>query len=73
MFPRGHVYRYHSSRGLLNVPTPGVPGGIFSVPYDVGGFPFCDVAHQQVYIGALALALSNATPEQRRMVCMFPF
>ncbi|KAI4295671.1 hypothetical protein L6164_035690 [Bauhinia variegata] len=67
MLPRGRVYRYPPGRGLPDVPMPGVAGGMFSVPYDVGGMPLRDAAlSQQIPIGALASALANSTPEQQR-------
>ncbi|ONH91681.1 hypothetical protein PRUPE_8G129400 [Prunus persica] len=67
MLPRGRVYRYPSGRGLPDVPMPGVAGGMFSVPYDMGGMPMRDAAlSQPIPIGALATALANATPEQQR-------
>ncbi|KAI4298478.1 hypothetical protein L6164_032032 [Bauhinia variegata] len=67
MLPRGRVYRYPPGRGLPDVPMPGVAGGMFSVPYDVGGMPLRDASmSQQIPIGALASALANATPEQQR-------
>lgn len=48
---------------------PGVAGGMFSVPYDMGGMPLRDAAHSQpIPIGALASALANATPDQQRTV-----
>ncbi|KAK4284569.1 hypothetical protein QN277_001383 [Acacia crassicarpa] len=67
MLPRGRVYRYPPGRGLPDAPMPGVAGGMFSVPYDVGGMPIRDAAlPQQIPIGALASALANASPEQQR-------
>ncbi|XP_054777242.1 polyadenylate-binding protein 8-like [Prosopis cineraria] len=67
MLPRGRVYRYPPGRGLPDVPMPGVAGGMFSVPYDVGGMPLRDTGlSQQIPIGALASALANAPPEQQR-------
>ncbi|KAM1106343.1 hypothetical protein ACFX13_003268 [Malus domestica] len=71
MLPRGRVYRYPSGRGIPDGPMPGVAGGMFSVPYDMGGggsMPIRDAAVSQptVPIGALATALANATPEQQR-------
>ncbi|KAJ7967480.1 Polyadenylate-binding protein [Quillaja saponaria] len=70
VFPRGGlVYRYPPDRGLTDVPMPGIAGGMFSVPYEMGGMPLCDAAlSQQIPIGALASALANATPEQQRMM-----
>ncbi|KAF3435430.1 hypothetical protein FNV43_RR22519 [Rhamnella rubrinervis] len=68
MLPRGgRVYRYPPGRGLPDVPMPGVAGGMFSVPYDMGGMPMRDAAlSQPIPIGALATALANASPEQQR-------
>ncbi|QCD83283.1 polyadenylate-binding protein 8-like [Vigna unguiculata] len=67
MLPRGRVYRYPPGRGIPDVPMPGVAGGMFSVPYDVGGMPIRDASlSQQIPIGALASALANASPEQQR-------
>ncbi|CAN6687786.1 unnamed protein product [Malus baccata var. baccata] len=71
MLPRGRVYRYPSGRGIPDGPMPGVAGGMFSVPYDMGGggsMPIRDAALSQptIPIGALATALANATPEQQR-------
>ncbi|XP_048433412.1 polyadenylate-binding protein 8-like [Pyrus x bretschneideri] len=71
MLPRGRIYRYPSGRGIPDGPMPGVPGGMFSVPYDIsggGGMPIRDAALSQptIPIGALATALANATPEQQR-------
>lgn len=69
MVPRGRVYRYPPGRGLPDVPMPGVAGGMFSVPYDMGGLPMRDAAlSQPIPIGALASALANATPDQQRTV-----
>ncbi|KAF5448172.1 hypothetical protein F2P56_028728 [Juglans regia] len=67
MLPRGRVYRYPPGRALPDVPMPGVAGGMFSVPYDMGGMPLRDASlSQPIPIGALASALANATPEQQR-------
>ncbi|KAJ7946075.1 Polyadenylate-binding protein [Quillaja saponaria] len=67
-FPRGgRVYRYPPGRGLPDVPMPGMAGGMFSVPYEMGGMQLRDAAlSQQIPVGALASALANATPEQQR-------
>jgi len=66
MLPRGRVYRYPPGRGMPDVPMPGVAGGMFSVPYDVG-MPLRDASlSQQIPVGALASALANASPEQQR-------
>lgn len=67
MLPRGRVYRYPPGRALPDVPMPGVAGGMFSVPFDMGGMPLRDAAMSQpIPIGALASALANASPEQQR-------
>jgi polyadenylate-binding protein len=51
---------------MPDVPMPGVAGGMFSVPYDVG-MPLRDASlSQQIPVGALASALANASPEQQR-------
>lgn len=66
--PRGRMYRY-PGRGMPDAPMPGVAGGMFSVPYEVGGMPIREAAlPQQIPIGALASALANASPEQQRTV-----
>ncbi|KAJ7946074.1 Polyadenylate-binding protein [Quillaja saponaria] len=66
--PRGgRVYHYPPRRGLPDAPMPGVAGGMFSVPYEMGAVPLRDAAlSQQIPVGALASALANATPEQQR-------
>ncbi|TYI95005.1 hypothetical protein E1A91_D02G247100v1 [Gossypium mustelinum] len=67
MLPRGRVYRYPVGRGLPEVSMPNVPGGMLSVPYDMGSMPMRDAPlSQPIPIGALASALANATPEQQR-------
>lgn len=70
MFPRGRGYRYPPGRGLPDVGFPGVGGGMFSVPYDMGGMPVRDAGiAQPIPVGALATALANASPtEQRTML-----
>nr|KJB32341.1 hypothetical protein B456_005G236500 [Gossypium raimondii] len=69
MLPRGRVYRYPVGRGLPEVSMPNVPGGMLSVPYDMGSMPMRDAPlSQPIPIGALASALANATPEQQRTV-----
>ncbi|CAN4112177.1 unnamed protein product [Withania somnifera] len=70
MFPRGRGYRYAPGRGLPDVGFPGVGGGMFSIPYDMGGMPVRDAGiTQPVPVGALASALANASPtEQRTML-----
>lgn len=53
-----------------DVGFPGVGGGMFSVPYDMGGMPVraAGIA-QPIPVGALATALANASPtEQRTML-----
>ncbi|PKA65835.1 Polyadenylate-binding protein 2 [Apostasia shenzhenica] len=66
MFPRGRLYRYPPGRNMPDVPMPGVPGGMLSVAYDMGGIPVRDTLSQPIPISALASALANATPEQQR-------
>ncbi|XP_019166200.1 PREDICTED: polyadenylate-binding protein 8-like [Ipomoea nil] len=70
MLPRGRGYRYPTGRGLPDVSIPGVAGGMFSVPYDMGVMPVRDPGMAQpMPIGALASALANASPtEQRTML-----
>lgn len=71
MLPRGRGgYRYPPGRGLPDVSMPGVAGGMFSVPYDMGVMPVRDAGMSQpMPIGALASALANASPtEQRTML-----
>lgn len=69
MLPRGRVYRYPPGRAMPDVPMPGGAGGMFAVPYDMGGMPLRDASlSQPIPIGALASALANATPEQQRTV-----
>ncbi|URD99541.1 Polyadenylate-binding protein [Musa troglodytarum] len=68
MLPRGRVQRYSPGRNMLDVPMPGVVGGMPS-PYEMGGLPMRDVAiSQPIPIGALASALANSTPDQQRMM-----
>uniref|UniRef100_A0A2P2MQ11 Polyadenylate-binding protein n=1 Tax=Rhizophora mucronata TaxID=61149 RepID=A0A2P2MQ11_RHIMU len=67
MLPRGRVYRYPPGRNIPDVPMPGVPGGMLSVPYDMGGVPIQEAAAgHPMPMTALATALANATPEQQR-------
>ncbi|XP_042487452.1 polyadenylate-binding protein 8-like [Macadamia integrifolia] len=68
MLPRGgRMYRYPPGRNMPDMPMPGVPGGMLSMPYDMGGMPLRDAAiPQPIPISALASALANATPEQQR-------
>ena len=69
MVPRGRTYRYPPGRNMPDVPITGVPGGMLSVPYDMGGIPFRDGSFSQpMATGALATALANAPPEQQRTV-----
>lgn len=69
MLPRGRLYRYPSGRSMPDVPMPGVPGGMLSVPYDMGGMSIRDsTLSQPIPIGTLASALANAGPEQQRTV-----
>ncbi|KAF6151496.1 hypothetical protein GIB67_016308 [Kingdonia uniflora] len=67
MLPRGRMYRYPPGRSMGDVHMPGVPGGMLSVPYDMGGMPLRDASMSQpIPIGALATALANASPESQR-------
>ncbi|KAK4762106.1 hypothetical protein SAY87_029990 [Trapa incisa] len=68
MVPRGRVYRQPPGRGMPDLPMAGIPGGMMSMPYDMGVMSMRDSApsHQPVPIGALASALANATPDQQR-------
>ncbi|GMP48458.1 hypothetical protein CsSME_00015800 [Camellia sinensis var. sinensis] len=67
MHPRGRVYRYPPGRGLPDVSMSGVGGGMFSVPYDMGGMSLRDGGMSQpIPIGALASALANASPADQR-------
>ncbi|XP_042007943.1 polyadenylate-binding protein 8-like [Salvia splendens] len=64
MMPRGRMYRYPPGR---NVPDGPIPGGMLSVPYDLGGMlPRDSAGPQPMPVTALASALANATPEQQR-------
>lgn len=76
MLPRGRVYRYPPGRNMPDAPMPGIAGGMLS-PYDMGGLPVRDSGMSQpIPIGALASALANATPDQRRMMLgesLYPF
>ncbi|KAL6296225.1 hypothetical protein ACE6H2_004367 [Prunus campanulata] len=65
MLPRGRVYRYPPGRNMQEVPFSGVPSGMLSVPYDMGGIPMRDAAGGQG-VPALATALANASTEQQR-------
>ncbi|TYH17784.1 hypothetical protein ES288_A05G217900v1 [Gossypium darwinii] len=67
MLPRGRVYRYPPGRMMPEGPMSNVPGGILSVPYEMGGMPMRDAGvGQPMPVPALATALANATPEQQR-------
>ncbi|KAA8547123.1 hypothetical protein F0562_003547 [Nyssa sinensis] len=67
MFPRGRGYRYPPGRNMPDVSISGVPGGMLSGPYDMGGMPFRDAGiSQPMSSGALASALANASPEDQR-------
>ncbi|XP_015889862.2 polyadenylate-binding protein 4 [Ziziphus jujuba] len=67
MVPRGRVYRYPPARNVPDASIAGVPGGMLSVPYEMGGMPHRDASFSQpMPAGALATALANATPEQQR-------
>ncbi|KAK1276178.1 Polyadenylate-binding protein 2 [Acorus gramineus] len=68
MLPRGRVYRYPPGRNMPDVPMPGVPGQMLSVPYDMSAMPLRDTGMPQppISLGALASALANATPDQQR-------
>lgn len=78
MVPRGRVYRYPPARNVPDASIAGVPGGMLSVPYEMGGMPLRDASFSQpMPAGALATALANATPEQQRTVsfcaCSVPY
>lgn len=63
MLPRGgRPYRYPPGRGMPEVPVSGIHGGMFSLPYDMGG----GMPQPTVPIGELTSALANATLEQQR-------
>ncbi|KAK8354395.1 hypothetical protein V6Z11_A05G217300 [Gossypium hirsutum] len=67
MLPRGRVYRYPPGRMMPEGPMSNVPGGILSVPYEMGGMPMRDAGvGKPMPVPALATALANATPEQQR-------
>lgn len=72
MLPRGRGYRLPPVRALQDVSMPGVPGGMISVPYDMGGMPMRDAGiSQPIPIGALASALANASPTDQRTVSSY--
>ncbi|KAL3651754.1 poly(A) binding protein Pab2 [Castilleja foliolosa] len=67
MVPRGRGYRYPPGRGIPDVSFQGVPGGMISAPYEMGGLPLRDAGiSQPIPIGALASALANASPNEQR-------
>lgn len=69
MVPQGRVYRYPPGRNMPDASIAGVPGGMLSVPYEMGGMPHRDASFSQpMPTGALATALANSTPEQQRTV-----
>ncbi|RAL38823.1 unnamed protein product [Cuscuta campestris] len=70
MIHRGRGYRYPPGRGIPDVSIPGVAGGMYSVPYDMGVMPMRDSGMAQpMPIGALATALANASlADQRTML-----
>lgn len=64
----GRPYRYPAGRNMQEVP--GMAGGMFSLPYDMGTMPVRDAGiSQAIPIGELASALAKGTPEQQRTVC----
>lgn len=67
----GRPYRYPPGRNMPDVSMPGIGGGIFSLPYDMGGMPLRDSGgiSQPITVRELTSALTNATPEQQRTVC----
>ncbi|GLU04237.1 hypothetical protein SLE2022_213960 [Rubroshorea leprosula] len=66
MLPRGRGYRYPPGRNMPDVPLPGVAGGMVSIPYEMGSMPIRDAG--PIPIQTLASALTNATPDQQRMM-----
>ncbi|KAL6514596.1 poly(A) binding protein Pab2 [Orobanche gracilis] len=67
MASRGRGYHYPHGRGMSNVSMQGVPGGMLSVPYEVGGLPLRNAGiPQPIPIGALASALTHASPNEQR-------
>ncbi|XP_059457930.1 polyadenylate-binding protein 4-like [Corylus avellana] len=67
MLPRGRAYRYPPGRNMPDVSMTGVPGGMLSIPYNMGGMTFRDDSFSQsMGTGALATALANSLPEQQR-------
>jgi len=68
MFPRGgRAYRFPPGRGMPDASMSGVPGGMISVPYDMGGMTLHDQGMPQpVPVGALASVLANASAADQR-------
>ncbi|MBA0555907.1 hypothetical protein Golob_026055 [Gossypium lobatum] len=67
MLPRGQVYRYPPGHNMPEVAPSNVPGGMLSIPYDMGSMPVRDAGSgQPMPVTALATSLANATPEQQR-------
>ncbi|XP_042435549.1 polyadenylate-binding protein 2-like [Zingiber officinale] len=61
----GRPYRYPAGRNMQELP--GMAGGMFSVPYDMGAMPVRDAGiSQAIPIGELTSALAKATPQQQR-------
>lgn len=74
MLPRGRAYRYPPGRNMPDVSMTGVPGGMLSIPYNMGGMTFRDDSFSQsMGTGALATALANSLPEQQRTVSFVRF
>lgn len=72
MLPRGEVYRYPPGHKMPEVAPSNVPGGMLSIPYDMGSMPVRDAGSgQPMPVTALATSLANATPEQQRTVSPF--
>lgn len=69
MMPRGRGYRFPPGRGMPDASLQGVPGGMLSVPYEMGGMQMRDAGvPQPVQVGTLASHLANATPAEQRMM-----
>ncbi|TYI39493.1 hypothetical protein ES332_A02G102500v1 [Gossypium tomentosum] len=67
MLPRGEVYRYPPGHKMPEVAPSNVPGGMLSIPYDMGSMPVRDAGSgQPMPVTALATSLANAAPEQQR-------
>ncbi|XP_042470337.1 polyadenylate-binding protein 2-like [Zingiber officinale] len=61
----GRPYRYPAGRNMQELP--GMAGGMFSIPYDMGAMPVRDAGiSQAIPIGELTSALAKATPQQQR-------